>query len=154
MNANEIPKAILQKDYPDPQTIPVPLPAANTACYIIRINSRQKYVSTTARIVYVKTVERQDALGSKTIQVFQNQSIVLLDELLDNVNADYKLVIFMMSSKLLQYAPTYRYPQVIINTIRNYKLITICQFVSGLCKLFIMCYFLIRSLIQIRNRRL
>ena len=26
-----------------------------------------KYVSTTARIVYVKTVERQDALGSKTI---------------------------------------------------------------------------------------
>jgi len=26
-----------------------------------------KYVSTTARIVYVKTIERQDALGSKTM---------------------------------------------------------------------------------------
>src|SRR5919204_3918382 len=56
--------------YPDPGTIPAPpspsyqqpIPLV-TLCELIP----GKYASTTARVVYVRTVEKQDALGNKTI---------------------------------------------------------------------------------------
>jgi hypothetical protein len=70
MSANEIPKAILQKAYRDPQTIPVPpSPSYQQPIPLVRLSELipGKYVSTTARVVYLKTVERQDALGTKTI---------------------------------------------------------------------------------------
>jgi hypothetical protein len=56
--------------YPDPQTIPVPpSPSYQQPIPLVTLSELipGKYVSTTARIVYVRTVERQDALGSKTI---------------------------------------------------------------------------------------
>ena len=61
---------ILQKDYPDPYTIPVPpSPSYQQPIPLVTLSELVpgKYVSTAARIVYVKTVQRQDALGSKTI---------------------------------------------------------------------------------------
>src|SRR5919202_4826985 len=56
--------------YPDPRSIPAPpspsyqqpIPLV-TLCELIP----GKYASTTARVVYVRTVEKQDALGNKTI---------------------------------------------------------------------------------------
>jgi hypothetical protein len=68
MSSSEILKAIL-RDY-DPQTIPVPpSPSYQQPIPLVTLSELipGKYVSTTARVVYVKTVERQDALGSKTI---------------------------------------------------------------------------------------
>ena len=69
-SSGDIPKTILQKDYPDPQTIPVP-PSPSYQQPVPQVTLSElipgKYVSTTARVVYVKTVERQDALGTKTI---------------------------------------------------------------------------------------
>jgi hypothetical protein len=56
--------------YPDPQTIPAPpSPSYQQPIPLVTLSELipGKYVSTTARIVYVKTVERQDALGTKTI---------------------------------------------------------------------------------------
>jgi hypothetical protein len=70
MSSSEIPKTILQKDYPDPQTVPVPpSPSYQQPVPLVTLSELipGKYVSTTARVVYVKTVERQDALGTKTI---------------------------------------------------------------------------------------
>jgi hypothetical protein len=70
MSSSDIAKTILQKDYPDPQTIPVPpSPSYQQPIPLVTLSELipGKYVSTTARIVYVKTVERQDALGTKTI---------------------------------------------------------------------------------------
>jgi hypothetical protein len=71
MSANEIPKTILQKDYyPDPQTIPLPpSPSQRQPIPLVTLSELipGKYVSTTARIVYIKTIEKQDALGSKMI---------------------------------------------------------------------------------------
>src|ERR687886_533963 len=56
--------------YPDPQTIPAP-PSPSYQQPIPLVTLSQlipgKYVSTTARVVYVKTAQRQDALGKKTI---------------------------------------------------------------------------------------
>src|SRR6266487_2153528 len=55
-------------EYPDPRTLPAqpswqqPRPQLTLAELI-----RGKYVSTTARIVYLKTSERQDALGNKLV---------------------------------------------------------------------------------------
>jgi hypothetical protein len=70
MSSSEIPKTILQNNYPDPKTIPVPpSPSYQQPIPFVTLSELipGKYVSTTARIVYVKTVERQDALGTKTI---------------------------------------------------------------------------------------
>jgi hypothetical protein len=56
--------------YPDPKTIPAPpSPSYQQPIPLVTLSELipGKYVSTTARIVYVKTVERQDALGTKTI---------------------------------------------------------------------------------------
>jgi hypothetical protein len=57
-------------DETHPQTIPVPpSPSYQQPIPLVTLSEliSGKYVSTTARIVYVKTVERQDALGTKTI---------------------------------------------------------------------------------------
>src|ERR671928_1558682 len=56
--------------YPDPRTIPAPpSPSYQQPIPLVTLSELipEKYVSTTARVVYVRTVERQDALGSKTI---------------------------------------------------------------------------------------
>src|ERR671939_922505 len=56
--------------YSDPQTIPVPpAPSYQQPIPLVTLSELipGKYVSTIARIVYVKTMERQDAFGNKTI---------------------------------------------------------------------------------------
>ena len=58
-----------EKDYPlDPQTIPAP-PSFQEPRLQLTLSELipGKYVSTTARVVYLKTIERQDALGSKML---------------------------------------------------------------------------------------
>jgi hypothetical protein len=70
MSSSELPKTILQKDFPDPHTIPVPpSPSYHQPISVVTLSELipGKYVSTAARVVYVRTVERQDALGTKTI---------------------------------------------------------------------------------------
>jgi hypothetical protein len=69
MTSGDILRTIPQeRDYPDPQTLPVP-PSSQQPSPLITLSELipGKYVSTTARIVYLKTIERQDALGSKMI---------------------------------------------------------------------------------------
>ena len=56
--------------YPDPHTIPVPpSPSYQQPIPLVTLSELipGKYVSIAARIVYVKTIEKQDSLGSKTI---------------------------------------------------------------------------------------
>ena len=56
--------------YPDPKTIPAPpSPSYQQPIPLVTLSELipGKYVSTTSRIVYVKTIERQDALDTKTI---------------------------------------------------------------------------------------
>ena len=58
-----------EKDYPlDPNTIPVP-PSSQQPRPQVTLSELipGKYVSTTARVVYLKTIERHDALGSKML---------------------------------------------------------------------------------------
>ena len=56
--------------YPDPRTIPAP-PSSSYQQPVPLVTLSElipgKYVSTTARVVFVRTTERQDALGNKTI---------------------------------------------------------------------------------------
>jgi hypothetical protein len=70
MSSSELPKTILQKDFPDPYTIPAPpSPSYQQPIPLVTLSDLipGKYVSTTARVVFVRTTERQDALGTKTI---------------------------------------------------------------------------------------
>jgi hypothetical protein len=56
--------------YPDPRTIPVPpSPSYQQPIPLVTLSELipGKYVSATARVVFVRTVERNDALGNKTI---------------------------------------------------------------------------------------
>ncbi|HET7391446.1 MAG TPA: hypothetical protein VFJ51_11525, partial [Nitrososphaeraceae archaeon] len=57
-----------ERDYPDAQTLPVP-PSSQQPRPLVTLSELipGKYISTTARIVYLKTIERQDALGSKLL---------------------------------------------------------------------------------------
>jgi hypothetical protein len=57
-----------ERDYPDPQTLPTP-PSSQQPNPLVTLSELipGKYISTTARIVYLKTIERQDALGSKMV---------------------------------------------------------------------------------------
>jgi hypothetical protein len=58
-----------EKDYPlDPNTIPLP-PSSQEPRPLLTLSELipGKYVSTSARVVYLKTIERQDALGSKML---------------------------------------------------------------------------------------
>ena len=62
-----------EREYPDLRTLPTqpswqqPRPQLTLLELIPR-----KYVSTTARIVFLKTIQRQDALGNKLIFMFMN----------------------------------------------------------------------------------
>jgi hypothetical protein len=60
-----------RRDYPDPQTLPAaPTPSSSQQPRPPVALSELipgKYISTTARIVYLKTIERHDALGSKML---------------------------------------------------------------------------------------
>ena len=72
MSADEILTTIPQqeiRDYPDPQTLPVPPSSQQPRPPLVTLSELipGKYVSTTARIVYLKTVERHDALGNKML---------------------------------------------------------------------------------------
>jgi hypothetical protein len=54
--------------YPDPRTLPSPPPSPELKSQLTLSElTADKYVSTTARVVFLRTVERQDALGSKLI---------------------------------------------------------------------------------------
>src|ERR687886_2102609 len=69
MSSSEIPMTIL-RDHSDPKTIPAPpSPSYQQPIPLVTLSELipGKYVSTTARVVYVGTVEKQDALGTKTI---------------------------------------------------------------------------------------
>jgi hypothetical protein len=60
---------MLERDfYPDPRTLPSP-PALNEPIPLVTLSELEpgKYVSTQARIVYLKTVEKHDALGEKVV---------------------------------------------------------------------------------------
>ena len=60
-----------RRDYPDPKTLPAaPTPSSSQQPRSPLALSELvpgKYISTTARIVYLKTIERHDALGSKML---------------------------------------------------------------------------------------
>jgi hypothetical protein len=54
--------------YPDPRTLPSPLPSPELRSLLTLSElTAGKYVSTTARVVFLRTVEKQDELGSKLI---------------------------------------------------------------------------------------
>jgi hypothetical protein len=54
--------------YPDPRTLPSPPPTPELKSQLTLSElTSGKYVSTTARVVFLRTVERQDVLGSKLI---------------------------------------------------------------------------------------
>jgi hypothetical protein len=54
--------------YPDPQTLPSPPPTPELRSQLTLSElTAGKYVSTTARVVFLRTIEREDALGSKLI---------------------------------------------------------------------------------------
>ena len=53
--------------YPDPSTLPLPSQESRIAEVTLSDLVPGKYVSTTARIVYLRAVEKQDDLGSKVV---------------------------------------------------------------------------------------
>lgn len=59
---------ILSDLYPDPRTIPTP-PSLRKSIPTVTLSELEpgKYISTTARIAYVRTAERHDALGEKVV---------------------------------------------------------------------------------------
>jgi hypothetical protein len=58
-----------KEDYPDPYKLPLPSQGPRIAAEEVTLSELipGKYVSTTARVVYLRTIERQDALGNKVI---------------------------------------------------------------------------------------
>jgi hypothetical protein len=56
-----------EDNYPDPNTLPLPSKEPRIADVTLSELIPQKYVSTTARVVYLRAVEKQDALGTKMI---------------------------------------------------------------------------------------
>lgn len=59
-----------EEDYPDPNTLP-PLPTQEPRITEEEVTLSElvpgKYVSTTARVVYLRAIEKQDSLGTKVI---------------------------------------------------------------------------------------
>jgi hypothetical protein len=53
--------------YPDPSTLPLPSQEPRIADVTLSELIPGKYISTTARVVYLRTIEKQDALGTKVI---------------------------------------------------------------------------------------
>jgi hypothetical protein len=58
-----------EDDYPDPYKLPLPSQGPRIATEEVTLSELVpgRYVSTTARVVYLRTIERQDALGNKVI---------------------------------------------------------------------------------------
>jgi hypothetical protein len=56
-----------EDNYPDPSTLPLPSQEPRVAEVTLSDLNPGKYVSTTARVVYLRTIEKQDALGTKVI---------------------------------------------------------------------------------------
>jgi hypothetical protein len=56
-----------EDNYPDPNTLPLPSQEPRIADVTLSELIPGKYVSTTARVVYLRAIEKQDALGSKMI---------------------------------------------------------------------------------------
>jgi hypothetical protein len=56
-----------EDNYPDPNTLPLPSQEPRVADVTLSELIPGRYVSTTARVVYLRAVEKQDALGSKMI---------------------------------------------------------------------------------------
>ena len=56
-----------EDNYPDPSTLPLPSQEPRIAEVILSDLTPGKYVSTTARVVYLRTIEKQDTLGTKVI---------------------------------------------------------------------------------------
>src|SRR6476661_6937322 len=70
MSTSEIPRTILQNEHPDPKTLPAPPQSSQRQPLPLVTLSELipgKYASTTARIVYINAIQKQDALGSKMI---------------------------------------------------------------------------------------
>ena len=58
---------LLKREYPDPRTLPEPSWQQPRPHLTLSELIAGQYVSTTARIAYVKTTERTDALGTKLV---------------------------------------------------------------------------------------
>jgi hypothetical protein len=56
-----------EDNYPDPNTLPLPTQEPRIADVTLSELAPGKYVSITARVVYLRSIEKQDALGSKMI---------------------------------------------------------------------------------------
>jgi hypothetical protein len=56
-----------EDNYPDPNTLPLPSQEPRVADVTLSELIPGKYVSTTARVVYLRAIEKQDALGPKMI---------------------------------------------------------------------------------------
>jgi hypothetical protein len=56
-----------QEDYPDPATLPLPSQEPRIADVTLSELIPRRYISITARVVYLRVIEKQDALGSKMI---------------------------------------------------------------------------------------
>jgi hypothetical protein len=56
-----------EDNYPDPNTLPLPSQEPRISDVTLSELIPGKYVSTTARVVYLRAIEKQDALGSKMI---------------------------------------------------------------------------------------
>ena len=56
-----------EDNYPDPSTLPLPTQEPRISDVTLSELIPGRYVSTTARVVYLRTIEKQDALGSKMI---------------------------------------------------------------------------------------
>src|ERR687891_1326522 len=60
-------KGLEEDSYPDPSTLPLPSQEPRIADVTLSELIPGRYVSTTARVVYLRAVEKQDALGTKII---------------------------------------------------------------------------------------
>src|SRR5687768_11299254 len=56
-----------EDNYPDPNTLPLPTQEPRIADVTLAELVPGKYVTTTSRVVYLRAIEKQDALGSKMI---------------------------------------------------------------------------------------
>jgi hypothetical protein len=56
-----------EDNYPDPNTLPLPTQEPRIADFTLSELVPGRYVSTTARVVYLRAIEKQDDLGSKMI---------------------------------------------------------------------------------------
>ena len=56
-----------EENYPDPSTLPLPTQEQRLSDVTLSELVPGKYVSTSARVVYLRTIEKQDALGTKVI---------------------------------------------------------------------------------------